>query len=124
MIRLKGTNMIVHLATLLAFQLAGETLSRGLGLIVPGPVIGMVLLLAFFIAVPKAAAAIQPTAQGLLSHLSLLFVPAGVGIVAHLDKLGADGVPILLALLVSTALSIAVGALVFVGLARLMGANE
>jgi holin-like protein len=116
--------MIVHLATLLAFQLAGETLSRGLGLIVPGPVIGMVLLLAFFIAVPKAAAAIQPTAQGLLSHLSLLFVPAGVGIVAHLDKLGADGVPILLALLVSTALSIAVGALVFVGLARLMGANE
>jgi len=116
--------MIVHLATLLAFQLAGETLSRGLGLIVPGPVIGMVLLLAFFIAAPKAAVAIQPTAQGLLSHLSLLFVPAGVGIVAHLDKLGADGVPILVALLVSTALSIAVGALVFVGLARLLGAAE
>ena len=116
--------MIVHLATLLAFQLVGETLSRGLGLVVPGPVIGMVLLLAFFIAMPKAAAAIQPTAQGLLSHLSLLFVPAGVGIVAHLDKLGADGVPILVALLVSTALSIAVGALVFVGLARLVGAAE
>jgi len=116
--------MIVHLATLLAFQLAGETVSRGLGLIVPGPVIGMVLLLGFFIAAPKAAAAIQPTAQGLLSHLSLLFVPAGVGIVAHLDKLGADGVPILVALLVSTALSIAVGALVFVGLARLVGAAE
>jgi putative effector of murein hydrolase LrgA (UPF0299 family) len=116
--------MIVHLATLLAFQLAGETLSRGLGLIIPGPVIGMVLLLGFFIAMPKAAAAIQPTAQGLLSHLSLLFVPAGVGIVAHLDKLGADGGPILLALLISTALSIAVGALVFVGLARLVGAKE
>lgn len=116
--------MIVHLATLLAFQLAGETLSRGFGFIVPGPVIGMVLLLGFFIAAPKAAAAIQPTAQGLLSHLSLLFVPAGVGIVAHLDKLGADGVPILLALLGSTALAIAVGALVFVGLARLVGQGE
>ena len=112
--------MIVHLATLLAFQLLGETLSRGLGLIVPGPVIGMVLLLAFFIASPRAAAAIQPTALGLLSHLSLLFVPAGVGIVGHLDQLGADGVPLFLALLGSTALAITVGALVFVGLSRVM----
>lgn len=116
--------MIVHLATLLAFQLAGETLSRGLGLIVPGPVIGMVLLLAFFVMAPKAAAAVQPTAHGLLSHLSLLFVPAGVGIVAHMGKLGADGLPILVALVVSTALAIAVGALVFVGLARLIGGGE
>jgi holin-like protein len=112
--------MIVHLAMLLGFQLAGETLSRGLGLIIPGPVIGMVLLLAFFVAAPKAAAAAQPTTHGLLSHLSLLFVPAGVGIVAHLDKLGEDGLPLLVALFVSTALSIAVGALVFVGLARLV----
>lgn len=115
--------MIVHLATLLAFQLAGETLSRGLGLIVPGPVIGMVLLLGFFIALPRAAAAIQPTALGLLSHLSLLFVPAGVGIVGHLESLGSDGVPILVALLGSTALAIAVGALVFVGLCRVTGNN-
>jgi holin-like protein len=112
--------MIVHLAMLLGFQLAGETLSRGLGLIIPGPVIGMVLLLAFFVAAPKVAAAAQPTTHGLLSHLSLLFVPAGVGIVAHLDKLGEDGLPLLVALFVSTALSIAVGALVFVGLARLV----
>jgi holin-like protein len=116
--------MILHLATLLAFQLAGETLSRGFGLIVPGPVIGMVLLLAFFIAAPRVAAMVQPTAQGLLSHLSLLFVPAGVGIVAHLDKLGSDGVAIFCALLGSTALAIAVGALVFVGLARLVGGGE
>jgi putative effector of murein hydrolase LrgA (UPF0299 family) len=113
--------MIVHLAVLLAFQLAGETLSRGLGLIVPGPVIGMVLLLGFFMVFPRVAALVQPTALGLLSHLSLLFVPAGVGIVGHLDKLGLDGVAILLALAGSTALAIAVGALVFVGLARLVG---
>lgn len=115
--------MIVHLATLLAFQLAGETLSRGLGLVVPGPVIGMVLLVGFFMAFPRAAAAIQPTALALLAHLSLLFVPAGVGIVGHLDKLGTDGVPILLALLGSTALAIAVGALVFIGLCRVTGAK-
>ncbi|WP_050527803.1 CidA/LrgA family protein [Pseudorhodobacter aquimaris] len=111
--------MIVHLATLLMFQLAGEALSRGLGLIIPGPVLGMVFLLVFFILLPRAAAAIQPTALGLLSHLSLLFVPAGVGIVGHLDKLGADGMAILLAIVGSTGLAIVVGALVFVGLCRL-----
>lgn len=116
--------MILHLTTILIFQLIGETLTRTLGLIVPGPVLGMALLLLFFVAAPKAAAAIQPTAQGLLSHLSLLFVPAGVGIVGHLDRMGSDGPAILLALLVSTALSIVVGALVFSRIAIWMGAEE
>lgn len=116
--------MILHLTTILIFQLIGETLTRSLGLIVPGPVLGMALLLGFFMAFPKAAAAIQPTAQGLLSHLSLLFVPAGVGIVGHLDRMGTDGPAIFLALAVSTALSIAVGALVFASLAKRMGAEE
>ena len=116
--------MIIHLTTILIFQLIGETLTRSLNLIVPGPVLGMALLLAFFIAVPRAAAAIQPTAQGLLSHLSLLFVPAGVGFVSHLDLMGSDGPAVFLALLVSTALAITVGALVFSGLSKLMGTSE
>ncbi len=114
--------MILHLTSILVFQLIGETLTRSFGLIVPGPVLGMALLLAFF--APRAAAAIQPTAQGLLSHLSLLFVPAGVGIVSHLDRMGSDGPAILLALAVSTALAITVGALVFSGLSKLMGTSE
>ncbi|WP_323037003.1 CidA/LrgA family protein [Pararhodobacter sp.] len=113
--------MIYHLAVLLACQLAGEFLAHSLGLIVPGPVVGMVILLGLFLAFPAAAKAIQPTALGLLSHLSLLFVPAGVGIVGHLGSLGSDGLPILLALFVSTALAIIVGALVFVGVSRLVG---
>lgn len=116
--------MILHLSAILIFQLMGEILTRSFGLIVPGPVLGMALLLAFFMIVPRVAAAIQPTAQGLLSHLSLLFVPAGVGIVGHLDRMGADGPAILLSLVISTALAISVGALVFSGLSKLMGADE
>lgn len=116
--------MIVHLTTILVFQLMGETLTRSFSLIVPGPVLGMAMLLAFFIAVPRAARAIQPTAQGLLSHLSLLFVPAGVGIVSHLDRMGSDGPAVILALFVSTALAIIVGALVFSRLSSLMGTSE
>ncbi|MGQ7847315.1 CidA/LrgA family protein [Granulosicoccus sp. 3-233] len=116
--------MILHLTTILVFQLIGETLTRSFGWVVPGPVLGMALLLLFFMAAPRVAAVIQPTAQNLLSHLSLLFVPAGVGIVGHLDRMGSDGPAIFLALLFSTALSIAVGALVFAGIARWMGAEE
>ncbi len=116
--------MILHLTTILAFQLIGETLARSFNLIVPGPVLGMALLLAFFIASPRAAKAIQPTAQSLLSHLSLLFVPAGVGIIGHLDRLGTDGPAIFLALAVSTALAITVGALVFSGLSALLETSE
>lgn len=113
--------MIYHLVVILACQLAGEVLTQSLGLIVPGPVVGMLILLGLFLMLPKVAAVLQPTALGLLSHLSLLFVPAGVGIVGHLDKLGSDGLPILLALVVSTALSIGIGALVFTWVSRLLG---
>ncbi len=113
--------MIPALATILLFQLAGEVVARGLGLTLPGPVLGMVGLLAAFGLVPGLAAMVRPTAQGLLAHLSLLFVPAGVGVVAHMGVLRADGLALALALLVSTAAAIAVGALTFAAVARLTG---
>ncbi|MGR3572075.1 CidA/LrgA family protein [Brevirhabdus sp.] len=113
--------MILHLAVILGFQLLGELAVRGLGLAIPGPVVGMALLLTLFLLIPRAAEAIRPTAQGLLAHLSLLFVPAGVGVVGHLDTLGSAGLPVLIAIVFSTVLTIAVAALVFVGVARLAG---
>ena len=116
--------MILHLTALLAFQLAGELISRGLALPIPGPVIGMALIFIFFLTVPKAAQAILPTAQGLLAHLSLLFVPAGVGITRHLDRMGEDGPAIAAALILSTIAAIALGALAFQAVARLVGSGE
>ncbi|SEO78825.1 Putative effector of murein hydrolase LrgA, UPF0299 family [Salinihabitans flavidus] len=116
--------MIVHIAVILMFQLLGETLARGLDLPVPGPVLGMAGLLALFLVVPGAAKAITPTAQGILAHLSLLFVPAGVGVTAHLGLLSQAGPALVLALLISTVLALAVGALAFVALARLTGVEE
>lgn len=113
--------MIPALATILAFQLAGEVAARGLDLPLPGPVLGMVALVAAFLASPRLAAAVRPTAQGLLAHLSLLFVPAGVGVVAHLGVLRDAGGAIFLAILVSTVLAIGVGALTFAAVARLTG---
>jgi len=62
--------MIPALAVILLFQLGGEALSRGLGLPVPGPVIGMVALVAAFAATPRLAALVRPVAQGLLASAS------------------------------------------------------
>ncbi|MFT7309835.1 MAG: holin-like protein [Paracoccaceae bacterium] len=105
--------MIFALSIILACQLAGEGISRALDLPLPGPVIGMLVAIVIFAAVPKLFEAARPTATYLLSHLSLLFVPAGVGIVGHLDVLGSNGPAILLSLLISTALAITVGAATF-----------
>ena len=80
-------------AVLLAFQLAGESLTRLAGWPVPGPVVGMALLLVVLEVAPAAAEGVGPVATGLLSHLSLLFVPAGVGVMLHATRLGAEWRP-------------------------------
>lgn len=116
--------MIASVTLLLVFQLLGEVLVRLAGLPVPGPVAGMVLLLAAMMGSARLAAVVQPAGQGILQHLSLLFVPAGVGVVGHLATLGTQGIGILVALLVSTVLAMAAAALVFVGVARLTGARD
>jgi putative effector of murein hydrolase LrgA (UPF0299 family) len=116
--------MILPLAILLSCQLAGEVFARGLGLPVPGPVVGMALLFAGLVAVPPLGAMLRPVATGLLAHLSLLFVPAGVGVVGHLDRLGAHALGLGAALVGSTVLAIVAGAVVFRLVARMTGAGE
>ncbi|ATG48682.1 CidA/LrgA family protein [Celeribacter ethanolicus] len=105
--------MILHFGILLGFQLVGEILARSFSLPLPGPVIGMVLLAILLLTRPRVGPAIEKTASGLLSHLSLLFVPAGVGIVQYLDQMSTIGLPLAAALVGSTVLSIAAGALTF-----------
>ena len=104
--------MLSALTQLLIFQLIGEVLARGLGLPVPGPVIGMLLLFLTLILRGGPDPELQHTGQGLLQHLSLLFVPAGTGIMVHLNRVGDEWLPLLLSLLISTAASLAVTVLV------------
>ena len=116
--------MIGTIALLLAFQLAGEVLVRLVELPVPGPVIGMLLLftaLGIRGSVPEEGAAV---ANGILSHLSLLFVPAGVGIIVHAARLQGIWPALLLTLVVSTLLAVAVTALVMAGVRRLRASGE
>jgi putative effector of murein hydrolase LrgA (UPF0299 family) len=110
--------MIAGLALLLICQLAGEVLARLIHLPVPGPVIGMGLLFAGLAIRGGPPAKLEQTANGLLSHLSLLFVPAGVGIMLHLDLILSQWQPILAALVISTALTIGVTGFILQRLAR------
>jgi len=110
--------MLLSLAVLLLFQCLGEGLSYVFTLPVPGPVVGMLLLLGFLIARPRAADTIEPTANELLRHLSLLFVPAGVGIMASASAVRGDLVAVILAIVVSTTLGIGVTAVVMRALMR------
>jgi holin-like protein len=89
------------LAWLLVFQAAGEVLARALGLPFPGPVVGMLLLLGG-LAVPAVRAPVQACADFLLAHLSLLFVPVGVGVLAHLDVLASFGGRLVVVIVLST----------------------
>ena len=102
--------MIPALATLLVFQLLGEAAVLLSGAPVPGPVVGLALLLLALLLRPRSVEAIKPTAQGLLQHLSLLFVPAGVGVMQHLQRLGDEALAIGVALVLSTLLGLAAAA--------------
>jgi len=100
-------SMIRSIFILLLFQLAGEALRAVTHIKVPGPVIGMVLLAAFYILRRREPSpTLQRASDGLLSWLGLLFVPAGVGIVANLQLLRSAWLPISVALIGSTFLTL------------------
>lgn len=99
------------LALLLLLQAAGESLAHFARWPLPGPVLGLMLLLPLLafapVRVPVAAAA-----EGLLAHLSLLFVPVGVGVITHLELLSRHGLQLVAAIVLSTWIGMAVTAAV------------
>jgi holin-like protein len=100
--------MIPAVTALLTCQLLGEVASRALGLPVPGPVVGMVLLFLVLLARGREAPeGLGRAAGALLDNLGLLFVPAGVGVVLHLPLLARDWAPLSLAILAGTLAAIA-----------------
>ncbi|RYB03118.1 CidA/LrgA family protein [Lichenibacterium ramalinae] len=120
--------MVLGFAILLVCQLVGEMASRGFGLPVPGPVLGLVLLVLGLAAWGRGRpdaevrdSAVARVGDGLLANLGLLFVPAGVGVIQYGGLLRAQALPLALALVGSTALTLVVTVLVFVGVSRLVG---
>jgi len=110
--------MLGTLTILLLCQLAGELIARVAHLPVPGPVLGMLILFAGLMLRGGVPAAVQETAGGILRHLSLLFIPAGVGVMVHMERLSAEALPVVLALFGSTLFGVAVTAKVMAVLLR------
>ena len=98
---------LMGLAWLLAFQSIGELMARGLNLPFPGPVVGMLLLL-LALRFPAVRLSVGLCADFLLSHLSLLFVPVGVGVMTHLSLVNQYGFRMLAVVVVSTLVGLAV----------------
>jgi putative effector of murein hydrolase LrgA (UPF0299 family) len=121
--------MIASLGLILLCQLLGEIVVRAVGAPIPGPVVGLIVLLVLLqgrdrIGLlrrgPLGDGGVERAAGGMLAHLSLLFVPAGVGVVQHLDLVSSHGVAIFLILALSAIITLAVTAAAFIATARLL----
>ena len=97
-------------AWLLVLQSAGELISHALHLPFPGPVVGLMLLL-IALNVEAVRAPVATCADFLLAHLSLLFVPVGVGVMTHLGLIAEHGLRMLAVIVLSTWIGLAVTAL-------------
>ncbi len=113
--------MIEWLAVLAVCQLAGEAAVQAAHLPVPGPVLGMAFLFTGLVIRGGVPDGLGKVADGLLSNLSLLFVPAGVGIMLHFKLLEGDWLALSVALIVSTLLTIGVTAWLMAFLSRKLG---
>jgi len=109
--------MIASLSLILLCQLAGEVVVRGLSLPMPGPVVGLLLLLLLLLARDRCGVlargplqrdGVENASRGLLAHLSLLFVPAGVGVMQKLDVVADHSIAIAAVLAISVVLTLLV----------------
>ncbi|MCB1797566.1 MAG: CidA/LrgA family protein [Gammaproteobacteria bacterium] len=109
---------------LLIFQLIGEFGARLLDIPVPGPVVGMLLLFLALLVRRPVPPSLDTASSTLLSHLSLLFVPAGVGMMIHLERITGEWLPIAVALLGSTVITMLASALIMAAASRLFAPGE
>ena len=100
--------MLPFLTLILLCQLAGELVVGALALPVPGPVLGMVFLFLILLVRGQVPAQLEQTSNGLLRSMSLLFVPAGTGVILHFQLLGETLLPLGLAVVISTLATIIV----------------
>jgi putative effector of murein hydrolase LrgA (UPF0299 family) len=121
--------MIASLSLILLCQLAGEAFVRGLGLPMPGPVIGLMILLALLLVRDRFALlargplqgdGVESASRGLLANLSLLFVPAGVGVVQKVDLIVDHGIAFLGVLVISVLITLLVTVATFLVASKLL----
>ncbi|MCK5003266.1 MAG: CidA/LrgA family protein [Gammaproteobacteria bacterium] len=112
-------NFLNGITLLLIYQLVGEVSVLLLRIPVPGPVMGMVMLFLTLAFRGRSTESLDSVSSALLSHLSLLFVPAGVGIIVHFDRIIDEWLAISAALVLSTIITMAATVVIMKGANRL-----
>jgi holin-like protein len=112
--------MLASFTVIVLFEVTGDLLQAWLQLPIPGPVIGMGMLLAALIGRGRLPDGLECAANGLLRYLPMMFVPAGVGAMAHFDLIRAEWRAIAVALAVSSVLAVIVTALAMRGVERVL----
>jgi putative effector of murein hydrolase LrgA (UPF0299 family) len=98
--------MLKGIIVLLVFQFFGECISKFFELLVPGPVIGMILLLIFLI-IRKSSFPSLDTAVFLhLRYLPMLFIPAAMGIITQIDVITKEFWAIFISLFLGTTIAL------------------
>ena len=103
------------------FQLIGEVVKQYFVLLIPGPVVGLILLLVTLIctqgltspAIVTLSKSIFQSADGILRYLSLLFIPIGVGVIMHLQYLENNILSVMAIILIGTVTSLGLTAVLF-----------
>jgi holin-like protein len=103
---------LAQLALLMVFQFVGEAVVTSLGITFPGPLCGMILLLAYLLVRGGPSKELTAVGTTLLDHLGLLFVPAGTAVVAYGAFFARDGLPVMAALFVSTTVAVHVSGVI------------
>ena len=105
------------------FQLLGEALVQALGLPLPGPLVGMLMLFGALVVRGQVPEALRETSGELLRHMMLLFIPAVAGVMMHFGRVGQEWLPFLGAGLIGAAITLAVTALTLRWMLRKTGAG-
>lgn len=103
---------------LLAFDLLGRSLVTAFALPVPGPVLGMLLLLLALIVYGRVPSGLAQVSEQILRYLVLIFLPAAVGIYFLRDLSGHDWLALTVAMIIGTLISLALTALLLNWLIR------
>ena len=123
-----GIEFLFGITALLVFQLLGELSTRLMNVSIPGPVAGLFYLLVFLLIYKKLKKetpdSLEQSSLILLNHLSLLFIPAGVGVMVHFQRIQEEWIPIIIALLLGVLISITTTALSMKYIMRLLNKNS
>lgn len=116
--------MLYGLALILICQLVGDTLVKLLGLPLPGPLVGMLLLFGLCVVRGSVPESVKECGGALLRHMMLLFIPAVAGVMLHFERVGSEWLPFIVAGIGGAAVTLAVTALTLRLMLRLTAARD